>query len=167
MGKLNWDPKLWMMSCIGPNWSYFLSLCWWVKPIYLFIYFFSITASDCTIRYSALCGCVYCSRTKTRVIPLDYLHAFPAAALSCNPWGPGSKGLNLSQSMLLHNSKVYLLTIEATCVWAINEQIPHFGRGLRRWQMQWKHLSLSNVRRICFLCLACRCGPYQSNVLQH
>lgn len=56
-------------------------------PFFLFVCLFgaNIIASYCSIGCSALCGSLYCSGTKTAVIPLDYLHAFPAAALSCNP----------------------------------------------------------------------------------
>lgn len=46
-----------------------------------------------------LCNCEH------SVIPLDYLHAFPSAQLSCNPWGPGSRGLNLVSSQYYYTSQ--------------------------------------------------------------
>lgn len=55
----------------------------------LFLSPFFVFCTNITGSYYAVLHCVgqsvFCSGAKTRVIPLDYLHAFSAAALRCNP----------------------------------------------------------------------------------
>lgn len=44
MGKWNWDPKHWMMFCIGPSWSYCPKRCWWVQSLFLCYYHTSLSS---------------------------------------------------------------------------------------------------------------------------
>ncbi len=128
-GRLNWDPKHWMTFCIGPSSSCSPKLCWWVQSgFFLLLYHISLLCvflnlwcvclcqKACDLdaharrwfwfTHSTLCCIVLvsvCVRDcKQSVIPLDYLHAFHSAPLSYNPWGPESRGLNLS-SQYYHN----------------------------------------------------------------
>lgn len=125
MVKVSWDPKRWMTSCIEPSWSYFLRLSWWVHRLIHFPFLcvcsqtflraWEKTLIKAHVLASVLICVWYCMllpvglrcvcNCEHSVIPLDYLHAFPSAQLSCNPWGPGSRGLNLVSSQYYYTSQ--------------------------------------------------------------
>lgn len=142
MGKWNWDPKHWMMFCTGPSWSSCPKRCWWVQSLSL-CYCHTSPSSMCVsgpvacvcvlttacdldtharlwfwFTHSTLCCIVLLSvcveGCKHSVILLDYLHAFHSAPLSYNPWGPGSRGLDLSSQYYYTSQGVSLYNNQNT-----------------------------------------------------
>lgn len=102
---------------------FFLNYLWlWIRGVNLCVslWAWDLRCANCTVvllhPHNTVLYCVslrvFVRDCKQSVIPLDYLHAFHSASLSCNPWGPGSRGLNLisqycytSQGVLCHNNQ--------------------------------------------------------------